>query len=253
MKKLFFKAAPVIIGAAFFFPQILGAQSTSDIYDFNGNDVKGDTMYFWVPAGGTHYIDYNQFNVSENDVTYKVQKSYPVIMPGASAWFCVFCNGSSANPQSQCYTPSGMFSGDFYTQPDSFNMLLCDFAAGPNFGTSLVRYKFYDVNNPADSAWILLWYNVTPVGIAESFVPAGALNNVYPNPSNGTTNISYSSNTAKSEVVITDLTGKEIYREQTAQQTGILSVNTQECAQGMYMISLVSDGVVVSRKKLIVQ
>ncbi len=253
MKKLISLAAPVIIGTAFFFPTLLSAQSTIEIEDFNGNDVTNDTNYYWVAVGASHQIDFNQYNVGTTDITYKVNKAENLVA-GATAWFCIYHNADPNDPQSQCYIPATLNSGNFITDTGSFNMLLADFAAGTNFGISVVRYKFYDLNNPTDTGNITLIYNVTPVGIAESFVPAGSLNDVYPNPSNGTTNISYSSNsTAKSEIVITDLTGKEIYREQTNSQTGTTSVNTSSWAQGLYTISLVNDGVVVARKKLVVE
>lgn len=211
-------------------------------------------MYFWVAAGSAHYIDFNQYNVGAAPVTYKVHKDEVIMVSGATAWFCIYHNADPGDVQSQCYIPSVTTSGNFATDTGDFNMLLADFDAGPNFGTSIVRYKFYDINNTSDSAEITLIYNVTPVGITESFVNSGSLTNVYPNPANESVFITYfSGGTNRSELVISDISGREILREEVASANGIVQVNTALWAEGMYMISLECDGRVVSRKKLVVE
>lgn len=251
-KKL--KAVSILIGAAFFASANLPGQTTSEIRDFNSNIVNGDTMHFWVAAGSAHYIDFNQYNVGTAPVTYKVHKNEVTMVPGATAWFCIYHNADPSDVQSQCYIPSVTTSGNFATDTGDFNMLLSDFNAGPNFGTSIVRYKFYDINNTNDSAEITLIYNVTPVGIAESFTASGSLGNVYPNPANEAVAVEFlSGESRRSEIVITDLSGREVLREQASSSSGIMMLNTASWAEGMYLISLVSDGHTVSRKKLIVE
>lgn len=253
MTKTIFKAVSMFIGTAFFLPLLVVAQTTSEVRDFNSANVTGDTMYFWVGINSTHQIDFGQYNISSTSVTYKITRTDVSMVAGASAWFCVYHNADPLDTQSQCYPPAITTSGNFVTAPGDFNLLLADFATGPNTGTSVVTYTFFNANTAGDTAKITLIYIVTPVGIAENSVASGRINMVYPNPSSGVANVSYSSDAVTTEVVVSDVTGKEIERTIVADQAGMVSLNTSEWASGLYVISLVSDGITVAREKLVVE
>lgn len=251
MKKLFLKAIPV--GIAFLFAAEVNAQSSIEIRDaFTGTVITADTLYYWVALGTSHQYDFDYYNVGSASITYKMNKTNLQLQTNASSWFCLYHNNDPADPQSQCYIPSVINSGNFITEPGEFNTLLADFSAGStNTGTSIVRYKWYDINNPADSAVLVLVYNVTPVGIAES--SAGSLGEPYPNPANGLVTIPYDFTGENGEIIITDAAGRVVYQQALHTVTATIELNCGEWATGMYFITLADDNAIFTRKKLLVE
>lgn len=246
MKKLFCISTLILLAGTF-----AHAQVSSEIRDFNNNNiVTDDTITFWVDIGDAHAYNFNQYNIGSSQVTYKVAKSYVQMMSGASANFCVYHNNDAGDPQSQCYIPSIFLSGDFITAPGEYNTLLADFTAGStSTGTSIVVYKFYDVNSPADSARITLVYNVTPVGIAEGFGNS-SLGEPYPNPANGVVHIPVRSTQANAKMIITNALGQQVL-VQTVNNLSLITIDVSLWKEGMYFVCLFSEeGDVIARRKL---
>ncbi len=241
--------AALVLSSAFL---VSTAFAQSHYEDPNGNNVTGDTIDYWVPANGSHQTHFDHINTSGSTVTYKVQKTNTVITATAATWFCVYHNADPADLQSQCYIPNTTVSGNFITDSSSFNQLLCDFSAGSTFGITIVRYKFYDVNNPNDTAVLHLRYNVTPVGIAESH--NAILGEPYPNPATNNFSVAYSfADNIGGTVNVTDLTGKVVYTLSLAPQNGILNIETSSWAKGVYMLSLTDENGMAARRKIVVQ
>ncbi len=248
MKKLFSKAAI----AAFFITGTLSAQSSMEIHDVFGNIVDGDTMYYYVPVNGTHYTDFHQYNLRDTAITYKVKKTQVAMTATSSAWFCIYYNSDANNPQSQCYIPSTMNSGDFVTDSAAHNLLLADFAAGANSGVSIVTYKFYDKYNTADSSVITLIYVVTPVGVEEVVAPA--ITAMYPNPTNGNTAIQLSNASDENATVqVTDMTGRVVFMQSMNVTGDVFNIPSSEWEKGIYMVSVISDNRITSVQQLIVE
>jgi len=253
MKKNLLKAA-LVFGSAFLFSAQSRAQVTSEVRDFyNSNVVTNDTINFWVNLGSAHAYNFNQYNISASQVTYKVRKTNTQMMSGAQSNFCVYHNNDAADPQSQCYIPSITLSGTFITAPGEYNTLLADFNSGTTTtGVSIVRYTFFDVSNPNDSVNIVLVYNVTPVGIAESFVTT--LGEPYPNPATDNVSVAYNfTNENGGNVTVTDVAGKVISTEVLSSKEGILQLETSAWAKGVYMISLTDENGIAARRKIVVQ
>lgn len=248
MKKLFSKAA----FAAFFITGTLSAQSSMEIHDVFGNIVDGDTMYYYVPVNGTHYTDFHQYNLRDTAITYKVKKTQVAMTATSSAWFCIYYNSDANNPQSQCYIPSTMNSGDFVTDSAAHNLLLADFAAGANTGVSIVTYKFYDKYNTADSSVITLIYNVTPVGVQES--SAASITSMYPNPADENATIQFSNGSVENATIqITDVAGRVVFSRSMNSSNGTFTVPCSEWERGMYMVSVLAEDRITSVQRLIVQ
>lgn len=252
MKKFIFKAVP-FFGIAFLLPAFVSAQISSEIRDENSNVITGDTLYYWMPPATSHRVDLNQYNISSNSITYKVTKIESTITSGASAWFCIYHNGDSADVQSHCYLPSVFTTPHtFVTSPGDFNMLLADFYSGTNYGTSIIRYRFYDINNPNDTVLITMVYNVTPAGMGESF--AGSLGEPYPNPATSFVSIPYNfSNNNPGNTVVTDINGRMVYTQILPAQSGVLYIETSSWANGIYLLSLTDENGIVARRKIVVQ
>lgn len=253
MKKLLVKSA-FVFAAALSFGVQANAQVTSEVRDFyNSNVLTNDTVYFWVGLGTAHAYNFNQYNISANGVTYKVQKTNVQLMTGAQSNFCVYHNNDAGDPQSQCYIPSITLSGTFITGAGEYNTLLADFNSGTTTpGISIVRYKFFDVNNAADSVSITLVYNVTPVGIAESINTT--LGEPYPNPATDNFSVAYNfSNENGGNATVTDINGNVVYTETLSAKNGVLAIETAFWAKGVYILSLTDESGIAARRKIVVQ
>ncbi len=90
------------------------------------------------------------------------------------------------------------------------------------------------------------------VGIAPSAVQLGQNR---PNPTSGSTNIAYMlpENMTDATLVVFDLSGKQISSQSITNQNSAVEVNTSNWPTGTYVYSIVVDGRVLARKKMIVQ
>ena len=75
--------------------------------------------------------------------------------------------------------------------------------------------------------------------------------NLFPNPANNHLSIALGSNNKKVEVAIADITGKIVYTT-TIVETDKVEVNTNEFAEGIYIVQIQS-GEFISTKKLIIK
>ena len=253
MKKLFLTGITLFV-IPFLAPLLCSAQISSEIRDMNNAVVTGDTFYYWMPPATTHQVDFNQYNISSTSVTYKVTKIQNPIVAGASAWFCVYHNGDSSDVQSHCYLPSlSTTPHTFVTANGDFNMLLVDFYSGPNYGVSIITYKVFDVNNPNDTALITLVYNVTPVGVADSFV-GEKLGEPYPNPAATEFSMNYDlgSITGDVRMVVYNTLGEVVRSESLNGTAGTFRMEVATLENGVYIAALEVNGSRLSAKRLMV-
>lgn len=250
MKNIFLKAIP--FGIAFLFGLNSQAQVTSEVRDYwDSTNVTNDTMYFWVGQGESHAWNFNQTNMGSSQVSYRFKKIYLQMQTGASALFCVYHNDDINDPQSQCYGPTVYFSANFITDPGEHNTLMADFNSGTTTpGISIVQYHIWDVSNPSDSVNITLVYNVTPVGMAESFGD-DALGEPYPNPVNAQFSLPVNSSLTNSWICITNISGQQV-GENIMINSSLITIDAATWSEGIYFVVLYSeDGEVIGRRKLV--
>lgn len=253
MKNIFIKAIS-LTGIAFFLnTAVAQAQVTSDMRDYNSNvNFTNDTMWFWVPLSTMHIWNFNQNNISANDVTYRFYKTDIVMADSSHSNFCVFHNNDQGDPQSQCFLPSVTQSTPFITEAGEFNTLQADFVAGTVPGISIVRYRVVDIANPADSIFLVLIYNAAPVGVAEA--QGVNVSEPYPNPSNGNVAVNFAfTNADAGNATVTDVAGNVVYSQAILGSNGILNIETSSWAKGVYMLSLTDENGIAVRRKIVVQ
>lgn len=110
--------------------------------------------------------------------------------------------------------------------------------------------SFSDQTNPAvGGAWK---YTGQPLGItASKFAPLAM--NMYPNPSNGIVNLTLPVAKKGLEITVTDVMGRVVYSQNmvTVNAGEELSINLQNEAKGIYMVSVSANGEKSSRKVII--
>jgi hypothetical protein len=149
------------------------------------NDIllaNDDSMYFFMDSSQytAQYVQLAVENISNKNINIKVKKTEISVVPGTENSFCwVMCYDASVLVSTQYITiPAHSINNtDFYGE----------YYPKGHLGTSIIRYTFFDMNNPSDSVSMIAVYVATPVGIQE--MPINALISLFPNPTNGIVNL----------------------------------------------------------------
>ena len=93
------------------------------------------------------------------------------------------------------------------------------------------------------------------VGEKTKYDAASEIINLYPNPNNGNFNIEFldPTKTEKSEIVISDLGGKQIYQETISAEETTKQFDLQNIRGGIYIMTVISKDIVVTKKIIIRQ
>jgi len=91
-------------------------------------------------------------------------------------------------------------------------------------------------------------FEMVPTSVIEDLANNGV--SIFPNPSKDYVNVSFTDNSIAHEVVITDMNGRLVSRNQSE---GTMQISTASLSSGIYMVSVAqADGKVALRKKLVV-
>jgi hypothetical protein len=120
-------------------------------------------------------------------------------------------------------------------------------------GTSIVDYKFYDQQNPADFTTISITYVIGATGIND-ITPNVQISTPRPNPADAFTYVGYKIKNANDEVKvqIVDLLGKVYVTEPLQEKAGVVILSTEELQSGIYFVRAVTNGKVTTTSKLVV-
>ncbi len=146
--------------------------------------------------------------------------------------------GMTTTSSSGAYSFSGLAYGTYMVFPDSLNYGTTPFssivlsASTPSFSTaSFIQHTISKTITP-DSATIV-----------SQVVPSVSSVSAFPNPTSGKLTIQWTEKaTEKSTLVITDITGREVYKSAISmnQGAGVTSIDLSALTNGLYMISVKS-------------
>lgn len=127
---------------------------------------------------------------------------------------------------------------------------------GDNFGTTTVKYKFYDERINEVPAQVIVNYIFDDVNIQDHVVNVNKFN-AYPNPATSQVTVQYelANRTAgdNAQIIITSLVGNKVYSQAINNNNGKASIDLSTLVAGIYFYSLEVNGQIVSTKKLIVK
>jgi len=139
------------------------------------------------------------------------------------------------------------------------NQLIEDFSTiyNPNFskGTSLIKYSFYDINNPHIATTITIEYITNGINESTKFKPELALSDAYPNPAESMVYFDYTipENVLEAKIIIRTLLGSIVAESNLEGARGKATINVDEFIEGIYFYSLVVGSDIKLTKKLIVK
>jgi hypothetical protein len=120
-------------------------------------------------------------------------------------------------------------------------------------GHDEVTYRFYDQNGNSDTLYLIYTYDFNATGIKEYYANKYGLFITGPNPASNQTTVSFSTLGQKEgKLVITNLLGSKVDEVKINSKSNSLSLPVSSLNNGIYLLSLVVDGITTNSKKLIV-
>lgn len=109
-------------------------------------------------------------------------------------------------------------------------------------GVSEIQYTFFDVNNPQDSANVVVRYEIAPVGISK--VSTVASLKAFPNPADDKVTLSFtrSSFNGKGNIELYNMLGSKVFSQQVEDMDGTITISTENLNAGLYFYSLNEGG-----------
>jgi hypothetical protein len=127
------------------------------------------------------------------------------------------------------------------------------FNSGTSCVTRSVHYKFYNINNSADSTGVTLRY-LCSTGVNELMKIGGNISSGYPNPANSVVSFKYDLKefSEKGEIKFYDMLGKSVKEVILTDKQGIAKINVNDMNEGIYFYSFLVDDKIVSTKKMVI-
>lgn len=233
-------------GIFFFFASLSSAQSLQ-VLDKSGNDVSGTVITAWGDTTNVISVYFDLKNISGGTVHAKAKKIENSLQSGAKVTMCF---------AGHCYL-SGTYVTPFQDTIETGGLdttFIGDYKAYGAFGASLITFVFFRTDNPDDSAFVIVQYNATPMGIEQSIEPVFEISSPYPNPASSQISFDYSfPEYSSANFTLSDITGNKIKEVPVYDSKGTLEISTDELSEGMYFYSFYLDGKMLMTKKLIIQ
>ncbi len=219
------------------------SQNLSLIYDGNPVPNDGAVVYTGEPASPVIVAYMGVTNNYSDTLLVMCKKVEIYLVPGSQNTFC----------WENCYPPNVYVSlGYLKIGPGETNTQFTgDYEPLTHAGQSIIRYVYYDLNNPNDSVSFRSFFNAYPLGIKNQEGVA-TLSKAYPNPAITQASFNYSiENGANALLLVRNVLGS-IVQEVSLSGTGVASINTTDLSEGIYFYSLMVNGRIQSTHKLVV-
>jgi hypothetical protein len=236
----------------FFIASLLfaGLSSAQELTLSMDGDPIGDTVMVVGDPEDFEILFYAEVtNHTDEAITLQVFRERLSLIEGASSAFCWgLCfspdvdssfDGRTIKPDSTSF--HGEFSGHYY--PLS------------TIGMSMVKYTFWDQNNPDTRVSVVCKYKASPESIAEEIMRGGFVSEVYPNPATSTVSLNYqlTPQVDQADVKVYNVLGAMVKEAELDRGNGKLSMNIADLKNGVYFYSVLVNGDVYKTKKLIIQ
>jgi len=243
MKKLLLASISVMLVAG------VSAQSFSVNSTVSGSVANGSTIVYTVDqATSIETHDFEVLNTTSSAKTVKVRKT--VIVQGDAGRTFYFCTDQN------CYPPSVVLSGNVPMTALGQFALITDFTPNNATGSSTVRYTVFDVNNPSDSVFFFLQYDVSPTGINNLSSVKASVGSPMPNPASTVFTMNYnlgnSFGKGEAKMVVYNMLGAVVMTETITDIEGNVRMDVSTLENGVYFTSLEVSGKQVSTKRIVV-
>lgn len=185
-------------------------------------------------------------NISETDKLVKARKHEIDVVPGSENTFCwVICwvNTVFTSPSGLTLEPGELndtFTGDYISHGHS--------------GVTIMRYSFFDDDNPMDSVYFYAEFNAGTVGIDEIGVESVVVSNAYPNPARSQVSFDYTIPAAANQATIRihNLLGSVVKEIRLTEPAGKVTVDVNDLTDGFYFYSITTNNEVIDTRRLVI-
>jgi len=197
------------------------------------------------PADPELIIEVDVKNVSSNTLNVLAKKFEVSVIPGSTNLFCWLL----------CFPPFVFEapSPDTLAPGETSSEFSGHYTPGGNIGVTIMRYTFFDQNNPDDSVCFYTEFNAGPVGIDE-FSKDVAVSNAYPNPASSQTSIDYvlPYSASSASIKIHNLLGAVVRETVLTDRTGKVTINISGLKDGVYFYSVMVNNETIEARRLVV-
>lgn len=224
----------------------VSAQSSLIIKDKSGKDITGKTVdLLCAPADGYASFSVDVMNSSSTVKNIKVRKVEISLLPEVNAltmcWKECYPTFVYVVPVAIAIEPNAVcsnFEGDL------------SYTAGVQ-GTSTAKFIFFDMDNPTDSSYVIVNYNIGFLGKLENVIKSISVSNAYPNPASSAVYIDYKLpvNVNNAKMQISSLLGSTMKNIELTSNEGTASISVNDLKNGVYFYSLmINNSATVTRK-----
>jgi hypothetical protein len=180
-------------------------------------------------------------NVSEFTVNVKIRR---IIIEEVSGSFNNMCWGIACYSPFIDDTPDGILINPGALE----NSFKGDYEGNGNAGVSIIKYCFYNADEPDDSTCVIVTFDATPVSIASLVSNDNFI--IFPNPAKEIISV-YSSLLANQNgtIEIVDFSGKVLKSELTG-KVEKTNVDVSDLSNGIYFCRLLIEGRPVTMRKI---
>ena len=210
-------------------------------------EVTNDTIKIFVDETGDAEVHLSLFNGTASDITFKATKK---IIDTVTNSMNDFCWGMCYSPSVMVSTASLIVNHDEYSAQGNLGFY-AHYHANGTFGTSILDYSFFDVDNEeVEYKTTVKWIHEAN-GINDKELVS--FSNLYPNPANTKVEFTYNlNNNSNGYVVVTDILGSKVMNVQLNGTSNTQAINTTALKSGAYFCTFVVDDSIVKTSKLIV-
>lgn len=207
----------------------LWGDNTQTLISWYGLDVVNNT-------GTTTKINLKRYNIS--------------VQPNVEDYFCWYvCLGSvvSNNYPQLNHTTGACYNS---TQGDTLSIFSSYYKPMGLTGTSTYRYVWFDTNNPSDTAYFDITYNITPLSIQEMNKQVEL--NLFPNPAKDFINLHLQNVDFNSTIAIEiyDLIGNKVMSQTLISSSSRMDIS--DLSNGAYFCSIISDRKTILTKRVVI-
>lgn len=243
MKKILLSIAVILVTVFY---------ANSQSFSLSWDDVAlGDTVIIMPIHDTLNEMVFEAIvhNASDSEVDVIVVRERISLLEGSSDYFCwgacypdfIDTSGMTMAVAPGGHSAEGDFSGHY--------------ARNGFVGISIVKYTFYDINNPADRVTIVTKFDNSPNDIAENILNNIMVSEIYPNPAVNFVNMDYDlpREIETASVKIVNILGSVVKEQQINTGNGKLRLDISDINDGIYFYSICINNEAYITKKLIVK
>ncbi len=228
-------------------------QGSLQIIDKNGLVVEEGTRIILrdtnVSVWAINSEDYYIRNVGSQTVSVRVKRELVQEVEDTENYMCFGnCYSSDLNE-----TPAPGFlvaPGAITTNEQFFS---AHYNPKGHEGITLIKYTFYDNNNPSDNVYFLIDFYAGPnVGIID--IDKTAKLSAYPNPATTMLKIDYAAEMPNgAQLVMYNIAGQKVFSQTLEDSASTVNVSVVDFPKGVYMYRIEANGYQTASKKVVVQ